>query len=112
MHLREAVFDKFGGITDRDSREQVEVDGHTRELVEVIDRLRTDDLLCCCYGAQRHEIGCSTGGCRDCSTTGSTRAEAAASVATHVEVVQVGRLSALVVFHFEDYLVLVLRLFD
>src|ERR1700719_3581531 len=100
MHLCEAVFDKFGGITDRNIREQVEIDSYTRELVEVIDRLRTDDLLCRCYGAQRYEVGLSTGGGCDCSTARSARAKVAASVAANVEVVEVGRLSALVIFDF------------
>src|SRR6266446_2615549 len=56
-HLCEAVFDEFGRVTNRDVREQVEVDGHAGELIEVIDRLWTNDLLCRCYGAERHEIG-------------------------------------------------------
>src|SRR5438128_2617744 len=112
MHLREAVLDEFRGITDRNVWEQVEVDSHAGELVEVIDRLRTNDLLCRCYGAQRHKVGGSTSCGRDCSTASSARAEIATGIAAHVKIIEIGRLSALVVFHLENHLILVLRLFD
>src|SRR5438105_15856364 len=56
MHLCETVFDEFGRVTDCDVRQQVEIDGHAGELIEVIDCLWTDDLLCRCYCAQRDEI--------------------------------------------------------
>src|SRR5438445_10793281 len=110
MHLREAVFDEFRGITNRNVWQQVEVDGHAGELVEVIDCLRTDDLLCGCYGAQRHEVGGSSSGGRDCSTACAARAEASSSVTMNVKVVKSGRLCPLVVFQLDIQLVSVLRL--
>src|SRR5438067_5751590 len=112
LHLREAVFDEFRGIADRDVWKQVEVDGYACELVEVIDCLRTNDLLARCYSAQRHEIGGSTcGGC-DVSTACSCSAKAATGVTAHIKVVKISRRRALTVLHFQDDLVLILGLFD
>ena len=59
VHLRETVFNEFRGIPNRNVRQQIEVDGHAGELVEVINCLRTDDLLCRRDGAHGDEIGCS-----------------------------------------------------
>src|SRR6266487_4693632 len=112
MHLGKTVLDIFGRVTDCDVRQQVEVDGHTGELIEVIDRLWTDDLLGRCYSAQRHEIGCSAGGSGDGAAGRSAVNRCAASVAAHIKIVQIGRLGALVVFDFEDDLILVLGLFN
>src|SRR5438094_233717 len=75
MHLCEAVFDEFRGITDRNVWQEVEVDGDACELVEVIDRLRTNDLLGRCDRAQRHEVGDRASSGRDRSTACSGRAE-------------------------------------
>src|SRR6266516_1521595 len=112
MHLREAVFDEFRGITDRNIWQQVEVDSHAGELVEVIDCLRTNDLLCRGYRAQRHEVGRSASSGRDRSTACSAGAERAAGIAAHVKIIEIGRLGALAVLHFENYLILVLGLFN
>src|SRR5437773_5317372 len=112
VHLCEAVFDEFRGITDRNVWQEVEVDGHAGELIEVIDRLWTNNLLCRCDRAQRHKVGGSAGSGRDRTTACSTGAEAAAGVTAHVKIIQIGRLGALVIFDLENHLILVLRLFD
>ena len=95
MHLCEAVFDEFRGITDRNVWQEVEVDGDACELVEVIDRLRTNDLLCRCYRAQRHKVGDSASSGRDRSTACSGRAEIATGIAAHVKIIEIGWLGAL-----------------
>src|SRR6266550_451061 len=112
MHLCEAVFDEFRGITDRNVWQEVEVDGDACELVEVIDRLRTNDLLGRCDRAQRHEVGDRASSGRDRSTACSGRAEIATGIAAHVKIIEIGRLGALAVLHFKNYLILVLGLFD
>src|SRR5438876_568546 len=88
VHLCEAVFDEFRGITDRNVWQQVEVDSHAGELVEVIDCLWANDLLGRCYRAQRHEIGGGTGSGCDRSTACSCSAEGAAGVTAYVKVVR------------------------
>ena len=52
------------------SGQQIEIDGDAGELIEVIDRLRTDDLRCRCYGAQRNEISGRAGRRGDSAAAG------------------------------------------
>ena len=61
MYLRKRVFDKFRGITNRNVREQIKINRDAGELIEVIHRLRTNDLARRCYSAQRNEIGARSG---------------------------------------------------
>src|SRR5437899_10229173 len=112
MDLGEAVLDEFRRVTDGDVRQQVKINRYAGKLVVVIDRLRADDLFCRCYGAQWHEIGCRAGGSSDGAPTRIWIGGGAAGVTADVKIVEIGRLGALVVFHFEDDLILVLRLFN
>src|SRR5262249_15627065 len=111
LNLSERIFDVFGRITDRDAGQQIEIDRDAGELIKMIHCLRTNDLRGRCDSAKRNEIGRRSGGDGN-SGTPACLAERVPAVASNVQIIQVAWRRALVVFDFENDLVLVLRLFD
>ena len=111
MHIFEGIFDEFRGIADRNIRQQVKIDGHAGELIEVIDRLRTDHLTSRCDRTQRNKIrGGSSCNCNPCAA--ARLANCVPAVAPHVQVIQVVGRRPLVVFNFQNHLILILRLLN
>ena len=112
MDLRECILDELGGIADRDVWQQVEVECDTGELIQVVHRLRADNFFCRCYNTHRDEVRHVTCCCGDRSPTRAACTEIAAGVAAHIEIIQVVRVRPLLIFDFEDDLVLVVRFLD
>ena len=112
MDLREGILDHLRGIADGDVWQQVEVERDAGELIQMIHSLRADNFLCRCYDTHRHEIRHITCGRSYGSTASAARTEIAAGVAADVEIVQVVRVRPLLIFNFENNLVLVIRFLD
>src|ERR1051325_11692458 len=110
--LGKAVFDKFSRIADRNVWKQIEIDSDTGELIEVINRLGSDNLLCRCHGAQRNKIRSAAGGSGNCATGRARRANCAPAIPSDIKIVEVGRLHPLTIFYLENHLVLIFGLFD
>jgi hypothetical protein len=112
MHLREGVFNELGRIADRLARQQIEIDGDAGELIEMVDRLWPDDLLCRRDRAQRHQIGPRPAGGSSAAARPAGLSIVISRVAAHVQVIEIRRRSALVIFYFQDDLILIVRLLD
>ena len=110
--MRKGIFNEFRRVADRYAGQQIEVDADAGELIEVIDRLRSKHLTSRGYRAQRNEIGSDS--CRrgNAATPGTGLSYSVRAVSANVEIVEVARRCALVVLHFEDYLILIVRLLD
>src|SRR5689334_9270866 len=111
LDLVKRIFNVLRCVPDRDTRKQIKIDCHTGELIEMIHCLRTDDLFRGSDGAQRNEIRRSSGR-RGSSAAGSRLSDCAAIAAADIQIIQIARLRALVVFYFKNDLILVVWLFD
>ena len=112
MYLRERIFDELGRVANRYSGQQIEINRDARELIEVVHRLRPDHLRCRCDGAQRNKIGRrASRGCVS-AAAGATLGDRVPAVTAHIQIIEIARRRALVVFHFKDDLILVVRLLD
>ena len=78
----------------------------------MVHRLRAYALACGCYNTQRYQIRHVTCGRSYSSAAATTRAEVAAGVTADVQVVQIPGVRALLVFDFQNHLVLVVWLLD
>src|SRR4029453_808014 len=112
MDLREGVLDELGGIADGDVWQQVEVERDTGELIQMVHSLRANDFFCRCYDTQWDEARHVTCSCSDGPSTRAAGAEITAGAAGDIEIVQVVRVRPLLVFDFENDLVLIVRFLD
>src|SRR4029453_5301604 len=112
MDLREGVLDELGGIADGDVWQQVEVERDTGELIQMVHSLRANDFFCRCYDTQWDEARHVTCSCSDGPSTRAARAEITAGAAADVEIIQVPRVRPLLVFDFENDLVLIVGFLD
>ena len=91
MNLSERIFDEFRRVTDRDAGQQIEIDRDAGELIEVVDRLRTNNLLVEVTARKWNEIGCRAGSRGD-SATASILTNVTA-IASNIQIVEIGRES-------------------
>src|SRR5260370_3478268 len=101
MHLRERVFDEFGRIADCNIREQIKINRNAGELIKVVYRLRTNNLFCRCHRAQWNQIGCGSSRGGNAVARRAALANRAAAIAAHIQIVEIARLRAFVIFDFE-----------
>src|SRR5580698_11322075 len=92
QNLLRSLFHELGCRPNGVSRLQIEEHGHAGELIDVVDRLRTDDRMPARDRVQRNH--------------------ALSVVALDVELSQVFRSGTLVIRDFKDHLILVGRLLD
>src|SRR5690349_24549875 len=57
LNLCYCIFNVLRSIANRGIRQKIEIEGDAGELVEMIHRLRADDLLGGCYHPKRNQIG-------------------------------------------------------
>src|SRR6266550_398243 len=112
MDLIEGLLNVLRGIANGDVRQQVEVERDAGELIQMVHSLRSNDFPGRCYNTHRDEIRHVTCGRSDGSSAPAARAEVTPCVAADVEIVQVVRVRALLVFNFENDLILVVWLLD
>src|SRR5437762_5457926 len=108
------MLNEFGCIADGNAWQQIKINRDAGELVEMVDGLWSNDLTCRCYSAHRNQIRAgSSCGCDSADPrSAAALVNRAAGIAPHIQIIEISRLCALVVFHFEDDLILIVRLFD
>src|SRR5512145_752858 len=91
-NLARRVTDEVGRITERYSGLEIKEERHTRELVQVIHDLRTQRCLRCDQFAERNET--------------------LSIISLNIEQRKVFRFLPSGIFHFQNYLILVVRFLD
>src|ERR1700749_2405797 len=112
MYLRKGIFNELCRVTDCFTRQQIKVDCNAGELIEMIDRLWPNDLAGRGYGPQWNEIRHRPSRSSNAAAAGSGLNDSVPAIVSHVETIQIAGRGSLIIFHLENYLILIVRLLD